>query len=430
MFRLRRGTVSARFTILYASVFLGSGATLLALAFLLSGVEVTSVAPTGSGGPLPAVQQDRQLMTSAATALLMMAGVSLVMGRILAGRVLRPLRSITVATRRITAESLDHRLAVAGPADEVKDLADTIDGLLERLEASFAAQRRFVANASHELRTPLATMRASLDVAAAKPDPPPATMALAGRLRSQLDRVDHLLDGFLVLARAQHGVLADAEIVDLGDLVATALRQRASDVRAKHLTVTMKVPPGTATHGSPALLARLVENVIDNAVRHNEDHGWIRASGVHDTGTVTLTVETGGPPLDQRDVERLAQPFERLNPSQERMNPNPERLSQNQPGSSQNQPGLSPSPPGQSPSPPGQSPSPPGQCPDQPGPLQPATHPHTTTPVRDTDTTRVSGSSGLGLSIVAAVATAHGGRLDLAARPTGGLRVRVTLVAP
>ncbi|MBB2943763.1 hypothetical protein FB565_003492 [Actinoplanes lutulentus] len=400
--------MSARFTVLYASVFLGSGATLLALAFLLSGVEVTSVAPTGAGGPLPSVQQDRQLMTSSATALLMMAAVSLVMGRILAGRVLRPLRSITVATRRITADSLDRRLAVAGPADEVKDLADTIDDLLERLEASFAAQRRFVANASHELRTPLATMRASLDVAAAKPDPPPATVALAARLRSQLDRVDHLLDGFLVLARAQHGVLADAETVDLGELVAAALRQRASEVRAKQLMITMEVPPETAAHGSPALLARLVENVIDNAVRHNEEHGWIRASGVHDTGTVTLIVETGGPALDQRDVDRLAQPFERLSPNQT-VPPQPAAHSREGP----NRQGPHQDGPDQ-------------EVPNRAGSNQAGSNRAGGSNIH---AIRSSGSSGLGLSIVAAVAAAHGGRLNLTARPTGGLRVAVTLAA-
>ncbi|MEU4692996.1 HAMP domain-containing sensor histidine kinase [Actinoplanes sp. NPDC023714] len=379
MFSLRGGTVSARFTILYATAFLGSGATLLALAFLLAGTRVTSVAPTGSPIAPPSVQDDRQLAQSAAVALLMMAAVSLVSGRILAGRVLRPLRTITTATRRITAESLDRRLAVAGPADEVKALADTIDDLLERLEASFTAQRRFVANASHELRTPLATMRASLDVAEAKPDAAPSTVALAGRLRTQLDRVDHLLDGFLVLARAQHGVLADADTVDLGELIAAALRQRDSDVRGKHLTVDIEVPPSTTTRGSPALLTRLVENLIDNAVRHNEAHGWIRVTATRLSSangasradaaasgraeSVVLTVETGGPRLDQHEVDRLTQPFERLR----RDGPRHDRAG--------------------------------------------------------------GGSSGLGLSIVAAVAAAHGGDLGLTARAGGGLRVTTTLAA-
>ncbi|WP_460916403.1 sensor histidine kinase [Plantactinospora veratri] len=302
-------------------------------------------------------QQARQLLAGSLVALIVMAVVSLVLGRVLARRVLRPLRLITNTTRRVSADSLDRRLAVTGPADEVKDLADTIDELLERLETAFAAQRRFVANASHELRTPLATMRASLDVAVAKPHPAPSTVALADRVRTQLDRVDHLLDGFLVLARAQHGRLADATMVDLGDLIDTALRERTADVRTKRLSVTVDVPPATKTHGSPALLARMVGNVVDNAVTHNEPGGWIGITGSAGGEETVLVVETGGRVLDQREVDRLAQPFARLGGER-------------------------------------------------------------------------TGSSGLGLSIVAAVAAAHGGRLVLLALPEGGLRVSITLPVP
>ncbi|WP_245740822.1 sensor histidine kinase [Nonomuraea maritima] len=367
--------MGARFTILYAGVFLLSGVGLLGLAFLLSGGGVSDVVPAGGlphqggvtaayqriqelEGQLAAVhaQQSRQLLVGSLLALVVMAVVSLLLGRVLARRVLRPLRLIAAATRSISADSLHRRLAVAGPADEVKDLADTIDELLGRLDASFTAQRRFVANASHELRTPLATMRASLDVAVAKPDPAASTVALAARLRRQLDRLDHLLDGFLVLARAQHGAPADAAPVDLGDLVDIALRGRSADVRRKGLSVTVDVPPATTTVGSPALLARLVGNVVDNAVTHNEDGGWIGITGSADAQETALIVETGGAVLDQRQVDRLVQPFERLGGER-------------------------------------------------------------------------TGSSGLGLSIVAAVAAAHGGRLALLARPAGGLRVSITLPA-
>ncbi|MFF5218546.1 sensor histidine kinase [Micromonospora sp. NPDC000442] len=350
-----------------------SGTGLLGLTFLLSGGSISRVAPAGnppvqrSADPAQQriqqledqlatvhTQQSRQLLAGSMVALIVMAVVSLLLGRVLAKRVLRPLRLITSATRRISADSLDRRLAVTGPADEVKDLGDTIDELLERLEASFAAQRRFVANASHELRTPLATIRASLDVAGAKPDPAPSTVALADRVRTQLDRVDHLLDGFLVLARAQHGTPADATMVDLGDLIGTALHERTTDAKTKRLKVTVDVPPATATQGSPALLARMVANVIDNAVTHNEHGGWIEITGSASEEETVLVVETGGRVLDQQEVDRLSQPFERLGG---------ERI----------------------------------------------------------------GSSGLGLSIVAAVAAAHGGRLALLARPEGGLCVSITL---
>ncbi|RDI17942.1 sensor histidine kinase [Lentzea flaviverrucosa] len=368
MSRLRSGTIGVRFTILYAAVFLVSGIGLLGLTFLLSGGRTTDVAPPpGLDSAQQHVrqlqdqlaevhaQQARQLLAGSLLALVVMAVVSLLVGRVLARRVLRPLRTITSATRRISADSLDRRLAVAGPADEVKGLADTIDELLERLEVSFAAQRRFAANASHELRTPLTTMRASLDVAVAKPDPAASTVALADRLRVQLDRVDHLLDGFLVLARAQHGVLADSAPVDLGELVEAALHDLAGEVLAKGLTVVVDVPPGTGTQGSPALLARLVGNVVDNAVKHNEDGGWVRVSGSV-SEKAELVVETGGAVFEQREVDRLTQPFERLGG---------ERI----------------------------------------------------------------GSSGLGLSIVAAIAAAHGGHVALLARPEGGLHVSITLPA-
>jgi signal transduction histidine kinase len=371
MIRLRGGTVGVRFTIFYAAGFLGSGIGLLGLTFLLSSGSMTTVAPPGGSSQaatqlqvrqlqdeLAAVhdQQARQLLVGSLLALIVMAVVSLLLGRLLAGRVLRPLRLITSATRRISADSLDRRLAVSGPADEVKDLADTIDELLGRLEASFTAQRRFVANAAHELRTPLTTMRASLDVAVAKPDPAASTVALADRLRVQLDRVDHLLDGFLVLARAQHGALADSAPVDLGELAEGALRELSAEVEAKGLTVEVDVPPGTVTRGSPALLARLVGNVVDNAVTHNEIGGWIGITGSVSEENAVLVVETGGRVFDQREVDRLTQPFERLGV---------ERV----------------------------------------------------------------GSSGLGLSIVAAVAAAHGGQVALLARPEGGLRVSMTFPA-
>jgi signal transduction histidine kinase len=366
-------TVRLRFTLLYAAVFLASAVGLLVLTNLLSGTKVTEpapgqIAPVGSPDQRIAqlqaqlaeagTEQTARLLTGSLTALVVMAAVSVLLGRALAGRVLRPLREITAATRRISAENLHERLAVPGPRDEVKELADTVDGLLARLEAAFDAQRRFVANAAHELRTPLATMRASLDVAVAKPEPLPAqTRALAERLRPELDRVDHLLEGFLALARAQHGALDDQVAVPLADLVTDALAARADRIAERGLTVRTDTAPARTT-GNPALLARLAENLVDNAVAHNHDGGWIRITTTAGA-TVRLVVETGGAVLDPAQVARLAQPFRRL----------------------------------------------------------------------AADRTGSDGGSGLGLSIVAAVVEAHGGRLVLDARPDGGLRVTVTLPA-
>jgi signal transduction histidine kinase len=378
--RAGRGrTVRLRFTALYAALFLLSGLGLLVLTNLLAGVDLSDTAPAprprvpqsslaAAHARIEALQsqlsdiravQSRQLLMGSLIALVVMAALSIVLGRAVAGRVLRPLQTITATTRRISADNLHERLAVAGPADEVKDLADTIDGLLERLEASFAAQRRFVANASHELRTPLATMRAALDVAEAKPEPepaPPQTLALAGRLRGELDRVDRLLEGLLVLARAQHGALPDATPVSLGALVSETVRAHGSDIAVKDLTVEVETDAAWIA-GSPTLLSRMVDNVIDNAIVHNQPGGWIRVATTREHGSAQLTAETGGVVLDPELVARLAEPFQR----------------------------------------------------------------------RAADRTGSDTGSGLGLSIVAAIAGAHGGRLELQARSDGGLRVTVVV---
>ncbi|MGX6604059.1 sensor histidine kinase [Micromonosporaceae bacterium Da 78-11] len=370
-------TVRLRFTLLYAAVFLASGIGLLFLTNLLAFRDTTQIAPDqvppGDPAALVAAQQriheleaqiseshaiqSRQLLAGSLIALLVMVVVSTLLGAAVAGRVLRPLRTITAATRRISAENLHERLGAPGPADEVKDLADTIDGLLERLEASFAAQRRFAANASHELRTPLTTMRASLDVAMAKPvPPPPETAALAGRLRVELDRLDRLLEGFVVLARAQHGALPDQSPTSLGAVAAAALAARADEIAAKELTLLVREHPSW-TWGSPTLLSRMAGNLVDNAITHNQRGGWIRVTTDTDDGCARLVVETGGPVLDAAQVAGLAQPFHRL----------------------------------------------------------------------AADRTESETGSGLGLSIVAAIAEAHGGSLDLHAQVEGGLRVTVRL---
>ena len=322
-------TARLRFTIMYVALFMLSGVALLALTGLLTISRTTSVAAPTQQQPqaariaelearLAATQQDqaRQLLGGSVIALAVMGAASVLLGRAVAGRVLRPLRTITAATRAITADNLHQRLSAPGPDDEVKALADTIDDLLERLEQAFAAQRRFVANASHELRTPLATMRAALDVAVAKPQPaPPQTTALADRLRTELDRVDHLLEGFLVLARAQHGTLADGTPVSLGELVSQAVTARAAAIAAKSLTLDETDISDTAwTRGSPALLSRMADNVIDNAVIHNRHGGWIRLSTRTAAASAQLVVETGGAILDPEQIVQLTQPFRRLAP--------------------------------------------------------------------------------------------------------------------
>jgi signal transduction histidine kinase len=328
---LRGRGIRLRFTVLYMALFLLSGVALLGitvLVFLNSGKRTSPVDPAQQAAPVAAqqrvaaleaqlsqihAQQQRQVLVAAAVALVIMIAVSAVLGRGIAGRVLQPLRTITATTQRITADNLHQRLAVTGPHDEVKDLADTIDALLQRLEAAFAAQRLFAANASHELRTPLATMRAALDVAMAKPPPIPAsTTTLAQRLRTELDQIDQLLEGLLTLARTQHGAPADPVAMPLAHLVSTALQARSADITAGTLTLHTHLDDRAQVHGSRALLTRMIDNVIDNAITHNQRGGWIHVAVTVHGPTALLVVETGGQRLDHEQVRHLGQPFHRL----------------------------------------------------------------------------------------------------------------------
>jgi signal transduction histidine kinase len=389
--RLPGRTVRVRLTALYGVMFLVSGALLLAIA---SGVAVVrssvmaspSPAAIAPGTGLAKAQQrihqlqaqvmnlqsqvagqpgqgslSRNLTIASLFALVIMTIVAVALGWLVAGRALRPVRVMTAAAQRISEENLDERLAIRGPRDELKELGDTIDGLLERLEMAFNAQRRFAVNASHELRTPLTTMRASLDVALAKPEPaPPQTVALATRLRAELDKVDRLLEAFFILARAQHRSLPGQAILPLDYLTANALTEQAAAISERKLTVEETSAPGGAwVAGSQALISRMVENVIQNAVCHNTDGGWIRIASRTADGQASLVVENGGPVLEQDQVRELAQPFRRIG----------------------------------------------------------------------ADRTSSAEGSGLGLSIVAAIAEAHGGSLDLQARSEGGLRVSIQLPA-
>jgi signal transduction histidine kinase len=379
-----RGTVRLRMTVLYGGLFLMSGAALLAIASGLvvgrSSTEAAQQAAPDNESTQTALAQaqreiselqsqlaqasssrnnlSHELLIASLTALAIMVGVSMLLGWIFASRSLRPLRLITATARRISEDNLHERLAFNGPADELKDLADTFDGLLARLEAAFAAQRRFVANASHELRTPLATMRASLDVAMAKPGPlPPQSVLLADRLRAELDRVDELLEGLLVLARAQHGALPNNDVVALDAVVADVVQARSAAIEAAGLSAQLAGDALMPVSGSHVMLRRMVDNVVENAIVHNQPHGWIAVATWLGQDSCRIVVENGGRVLDQAEISQLGQPFRRLG----------------------------------------------------------------------ADRVGSDRGSGLGLSIVSAIAAAHGGSLDLTARPGGGLRVVITL---
>jgi signal transduction histidine kinase len=355
-------TVRMRLTALYSALFVVSAVVLLAIT---NGVGSTSSSATavGTRGQAPSTEVHTSVshgyVVGSVIALAVMAVASVAVGWVAAGRILRPLRAMTAATRRISADSLHERLAMTGPGDELKDLSDTIDELLGRLDGAFTAQRRFVANASHELRTPLTTIRALVDVAVAKPGPvPEQTVALAGRVRSELDKVDELLDALLALARARHGALPDQATLSLEPVVSAALAARAGEIAARNLTVQqVHGPDGAWVQASQPLLCRMVDNVLDNAIVHNCAGGWICVATGSDGATARLVVENGGAVLDPAQVAGLGQPFRRL----------------------------------------------------------------------AADRTGSDDGAGLGLSIVAAIAEAHAGTLDLRARAGGGLEVAIAL---
>ncbi len=260
-----------------------------------------------------------QLLLYSALALAILAVLSLAVGWWTAGRILQPLRTITTTAREISATNLHERLDLDGPDDELKELGDTFDELLGRLEHSFDAQRQFVANASHELRTPLATMRAALDVAMAKPGTiPEQTVQLIDRLRLELDEVDELLESFLILARTQSGSRSDDVVVSLDLLVESAREQNEEGIAAINLDFSEHHDAQAFVSGNEVLLARMVENVFGNAVQHNESGGWVRVRTEVVNGSARLIVENSGPVLSEEAVQDLAQPFRRLSAARTR----------------------------------------------------------------------------------------------------------------
>ncbi|WP_350348758.1 HAMP domain-containing sensor histidine kinase [Agromyces sp. G08B096] len=316
------------------------------------------------------------LLTQGSIAVVVVGALAAAAGWVVAGRMLRPLSAITATAARIAAapEGRRHeRLRLDGPRDDVTELADTFDDMLDRLDAAFDAQRRFVANASHELRTPIAVERALVEVAAARPGASDDVRALARELLDVNADQHRLIDGLLLLARSERE-LAERRFVDLADLAEHATSP-AGGVRGDPGSapgLSRDVAPDAApefalelgeapTAGDPVLLAHLVRNLVENAIRHNLDAGgWVRvATGTDATGRARLEVSNSGPVVAEDAVAGLVEPFRRLG----------------------------------------------GGVPDR---------------------GRTAGA-GLGLSIVRAIAEAHGGALHLAARRGGGLVATVTL---
>jgi signal transduction histidine kinase len=233
------------------------------------------------------------------------------LGWFMSGRVLRPVRVITETARRASEQHLGERLGLTGATDELKELADTFDDMLERLDAAFAAQRRFVANASHELRTPLTVMRTAIDVTLAKPSPNPRQLTdMAVRVRRSIDRAEGMVEALLLLAVSEQGRLT-VEFADLATWAEDAIDAAAPDIERLKLHVDATLAPAETT-GDPQLLERMVANLVDNAVRHNEPGGRIRLRTGSTDSAVYLEVANTGPFVPPESVPSLFEPFRRM----------------------------------------------------------------------------------------------------------------------
>ena len=233
------------------------------------------------------------------------------LGWYISGRVLRPVREMTETARRASEQHLGERLALAGPRDELKELADTFDDMLERLDAAFAAQRRFVANASHELRTPLTVMRTAIDVTLAKPSPTASQLTdTAARVRRSIDKAESMIEALLTIAVSDQGKLS-TEFTDLATLSEDAIDAVAPEIEHMRLTVDAKLDPAE-TAGDPQLLERMIANLVGNAIRYNEPGGWIRVRTGNDDAAVHFEIANSGPFVPDTAVPSLFEPFRRM----------------------------------------------------------------------------------------------------------------------
>jgi signal transduction histidine kinase len=306
------------------------------------------------------------LLTRSGVALGIMALASIGLGWLMAGRALRPVRTMSMRARGISERNLHERIALEGPDDELKELATTFDGLLARLEAAFESQRRFVANASHELRTPITLERTLVEVALADPEPTMESMRdTCRRVLAAGEQQERLIEALLTLARSQRGLESRAP-VELREVTAEVVRAVPSD------GLRIETCLGDAnTTGDKAMVERLVANLIENAVRYNEPGGWVSAwTGLRD-GLPTLEVTNPGPVVASDQIEALVKPFVRAGGN---------------------------------------------------GRAEPAGEPNG-------GPRKAVRGLGLGLSIVQAIADAHGARLATFARQEGGLKVTVVFPA-
>jgi signal transduction histidine kinase len=291
----------------------------------------------------------------------LIAGVS---GWVLTGQALSPLRRITATARRVADHNLQQRIALEGPQDEIKDLADTLDSMLDRLHKAFDSQQRFIANASHELRTPLAINRTLIEVALLEEQQPTEQLRqLAATLLAVNERHEKLIDGLLVLTSSEH-LITDPQPLELAEIVRHVAAELCNDAESANVKLHLELAPAPAM-GDPILLERLIHNLVDNAIRYNLAHdGYVRVVTGADRAGTSILVENTGPTVASYEIGRLFEPFRRLS---------------------------------------------------------------TTERTADQAAAARRRGAGLGLSIVQSVAAAHGGDVTAVARGGGGLSISVAI---
>jgi signal transduction histidine kinase len=335
--RFPRRTIRLRLTLFYSGLFLVSGAVLLVIIYLLvrffpaAPVHAHSARTAGTSGPeavsplapLPSLAslqaQDgrqrvadlHQLLVVSGIALVVTALASVISGWLVAGRVLRPLRTITAAAGDLSSTDLHRRIGLTGPEDELKELGDTFDGLLGRLERSFQSQRQFVANASHELRTPLTLERALLEAVLTDPEPgTESLLATCERLLAVNTQHGRLIDALLTLATSDRGI-ERWEHVDLAALTDHAMASRQAEAERLSLRVRASLDPARIA-GDQALAGRLIANLLDNALRYNIPGGLVEVRTITHATEVVVQVGNTGPAVPASEVSELFQPFRRL----------------------------------------------------------------------------------------------------------------------
>jgi signal transduction histidine kinase len=336
-----RPTIRIRLTLLYGGMFLIAGILLLSIIYLLAAQALhvgsnlpfkivagqvssdTCKFPNDTPTPEQAnaainscVNHQRaqaldDLLTRSLFALVGLSIIAFAFGYAMAGRVLSPLGRITRTARRVVGSDLSRRIELDGPDDELKELADTFDEMLERLERAFTAQQRFVANASHELRTPLAINRTLLEVHLSDPAAPSELQQLGKTLLATNERSEQLVEGLLLLARSDNQ-LVERKPVDLAEVAARAVDQTLGEAQEKNVVIRGERAPAVV-QGNGVLLERIALNLVQNAVRYNvPEDGWVEVTTRSEPGQALLVVSNTGPVVPAYEIDNLFEPFRRL----------------------------------------------------------------------------------------------------------------------